>query len=162
MLNRSHLTLPSSNSFIALSQCSFHRYFRDYTWTLKSSPEMNVTEQIVHCRCPKNSVTYLIRREPLQTGPVGYTYLFACSPQSVSIYSKIFCLVRHRNFKTKEKKWLNSSLFHRGCDVNVKNHVNYLRFENGKSFWTKWIQIHCANAQEIIDVHDIIRTLEYC
>ncbi|KAG4067436.1 hypothetical protein HA402_009673 [Bradysia odoriphaga] len=62
-----------------LPQC---RYFRDYTWTLKSSPDMNVTEQIVHCRCPKNSVTYLIRREPLQTGPVGYTYLFACSPQS--------------------------------------------------------------------------------
>lgn len=47
---------------------------------------MNVTEQIVKCRCPKNSVSYLIRREPLQTGSLGYTYLFACSPQSVSRY----------------------------------------------------------------------------
>lgn len=52
-------------------------------WTLKTSPDMNVTEQIVHCRCPKGAVTYLIRRDPLPTG-VGYAYLFACSPQSVS------------------------------------------------------------------------------
>lgn len=64
----------------------FNRYFRDYTWTLKSSPLMNVTEQVVRCRCPKNSVSYLIKREPLQTGTMGYTYLFACSPQSVSIF----------------------------------------------------------------------------
>lgn len=63
----------------------FHRYFRDYTWTLKSSPEANATEQIVHCRCPKNSITYLIKREPIQSGKLGYIYLFACSPQSVSI-----------------------------------------------------------------------------
>ncbi|KAJ6628665.1 Protein giant-lens, partial [Pseudolycoriella hygida] len=57
-------------------------YFNDFTWTLKSSPALNVTEQVVHCRCPKNSITYLIKREPLQTGLAGYTYLFACSPQS--------------------------------------------------------------------------------
>lgn len=77
--------------FQALSQLNantiiFHRYFRDYTWTLKSSPEANATEQIVHCRCPKNSITYLIKREPIQSGKLGYIYLFACSPQSVSIY----------------------------------------------------------------------------
>ncbi|XP_055326670.1 protein giant-lens [Sitodiplosis mosellana] len=58
------------------------RYFRDYTWTLVSYSDMNVTQQIVHCRCPKNSISYLIKREPLKTGALGYTYLFACSPQS--------------------------------------------------------------------------------
>jgi len=62
----------------------FIRYFRDNTWTLKSSPDSNVTEQIVHCHCPKNSITYLIKRVPNESGQLGYTYLFACSPQSVS------------------------------------------------------------------------------
>ncbi|XP_019891685.1 protein giant-lens isoform X1 [Musca domestica] len=56
------------------------RHFRDYTWTLTTSPEMNTTEQIVHCRCPKNSVTYLTKREPSEDGNGGYKYLFACSP----------------------------------------------------------------------------------
>ncbi|XP_061390822.1 protein giant-lens [Musca vetustissima] len=56
------------------------RHFRDYTWTLTTSPEMNTTEQIVHCRCPKNSVTYLTKREPSDDGNGGYKYLFACSP----------------------------------------------------------------------------------
>ncbi|XP_031626323.1 protein giant-lens [Contarinia nasturtii] len=58
------------------------RYFRDYTWTLVSYSDMNITQQIVNCRCPKNSISYLIKREPLKTGALGYTYLFACSPQS--------------------------------------------------------------------------------
>lgn len=53
---------------------------------------MNVTEQTVHCRCPKNSVSYLIKREPLKTGTTGYTYLFACSPQSVS-FSFLFSFI---------------------------------------------------------------------
>lgn len=57
------------------------RYFRDYTWSLKSDAHENVTEQIVHCKCPRNSVTYLTKRLP---GQDGFTYLFACSPQSVS------------------------------------------------------------------------------
>ncbi|XP_055915226.1 protein giant-lens [Eupeodes corollae] len=56
------------------------RHFRDYTWTLTTSAETNVTEQIVHCRCPRNSVTYLTKREPQTDGINGYTYLFACSP----------------------------------------------------------------------------------
>ncbi|XP_037934471.1 protein giant-lens [Teleopsis dalmanni] len=56
------------------------KHFRDYTWTLTTSTELNVTEQIVHCRCPKNSVTYLTKREPAADGSNGYTYLFACSP----------------------------------------------------------------------------------
>ncbi|XP_055698799.1 protein giant-lens [Phlebotomus papatasi] len=59
------------------------RYFKDYTWTLKSTSGVNSTQQIVHCRCPKNSVTYLIKREPLsQKDGQGYVYFFACSPQS--------------------------------------------------------------------------------
>ncbi|XP_075161317.1 protein argos [Haematobia irritans] len=56
------------------------RHFRDYTWTLTTSSEANTTEQIVHCRCPKNSVTYLTKREPSDDGNGGYRYLFACSP----------------------------------------------------------------------------------
>ncbi|XP_036336696.1 protein giant-lens isoform X2 [Rhagoletis pomonella] len=56
------------------------KHFRDYTWTLTTSAELNVTEQTVHCRCPKNSVTYLTKREPATYGASGYTYLFACSP----------------------------------------------------------------------------------
>ncbi|XP_067645751.1 protein giant-lens [Eurosta solidaginis] len=56
------------------------KHFRDYTWTLTTSAELNATVQIVHCRCPKNSVTYLTKREPALDGTGGYTYLFACSP----------------------------------------------------------------------------------
>ncbi|GAB0092925.1 Protein giant-lens [Sergentomyia squamirostris] len=59
------------------------RYFKDYTWTLKSTSGANSTQQIIHCRCPKNSVTYLIKREALNTkNEQGYMYFFACSPQS--------------------------------------------------------------------------------
>ncbi|ALC43986.1 aos [Drosophila busckii] len=56
------------------------KHFRDYTWTLTTAAELNVTEQIVHCRCPKNSVTYLTKREPVAPGSAAYRYLFACSP----------------------------------------------------------------------------------
>ncbi|XP_052844899.1 protein giant-lens [Drosophila gunungcola] len=56
------------------------KHFRDYTWTLTTAAELNVTEQIVHCRCPRNSVTYLTKREPIGDGSPGYRYLFACSP----------------------------------------------------------------------------------
>ncbi|EDW17369.1 uncharacterized protein Dmoj_GI16864 [Drosophila mojavensis] len=56
------------------------KHFRDYTWTLTTALELNVTEQIVHCRCPKNSVTYLTKREPAPNSPTAYRYLFACSP----------------------------------------------------------------------------------
>ncbi|XP_032594684.1 protein giant-lens [Drosophila grimshawi] len=56
------------------------KHFRDYTWTLTTAAELNVTEQIVHCRCPKNSVTYLTKREPVPNSNTAYRYLFACSP----------------------------------------------------------------------------------
>ncbi|XP_017135066.1 protein giant-lens [Drosophila miranda] len=56
------------------------KHFRDYTWTLTTAAEANVTEQVVHCRCPRNSVTYLTKREPIGDGSPGYRYLFACSP----------------------------------------------------------------------------------
>lgn len=61
------------------------RYFRDATWTLIANPD-NTTEQIVHCHCPKNSMTYLIKRQAYQVtaGQTAYQYQFACSPQSVS------------------------------------------------------------------------------
>ncbi|KAM8710871.1 hypothetical protein ACLKA7_017491 [Drosophila subpalustris] len=62
------------------------KHFRDYTWTLTTAAELNVTEQIVHCRCPRNSVTYLTKREPVSNAGTGtgtgtaYRYRFACSP----------------------------------------------------------------------------------
>ncbi|KAL7733746.1 hypothetical protein ACLKA6_011476 [Drosophila palustris] len=56
------------------------KHFRDYTWTLTTAAELNVTEQIVHCRCPKNSVTYLTKREPVSNDSTAYRYRFACSP----------------------------------------------------------------------------------
>ncbi|XP_077298937.1 protein argos [Arctopsyche grandis] len=60
------------------------RYFRDATWTLISSPDVNATEQIVHCHCPRNSITYLQDKHSYETstGRIGYQYTFACSPQS--------------------------------------------------------------------------------
>ncbi|GFG29721.1 hypothetical protein Cfor_03307, partial [Coptotermes formosanus] len=59
------------------------RYFRDITWTLASGAD-NVTEQIVHCHCPRGAVAYLIKRQAVQAphGLLGYRYSFACSPQS--------------------------------------------------------------------------------
>lgn len=70
--------------------CFSYRYFQDYTWTLISYTDVNVTQQIVHCRCPPNSISYLIKREPLKGDVGGFTYLFACSPQSVSIFLRNF------------------------------------------------------------------------
>ncbi|XP_026464832.1 uncharacterized protein LOC113367439 [Ctenocephalides felis] len=60
------------------------RYFRDTTWTLTTLPEANATEQVVHCHCPRNAVTYLIKRQAYKTanGQTSYQYSFACSPQS--------------------------------------------------------------------------------
>ena len=75
------------------------KYFRDVTWTYISYPD-NSTQQIMHCRCPKNSVAYLIKRHAYQTVTgTGYQYSFACSPQTVSVLFKnfnfflIFCSV---------------------------------------------------------------------
>ncbi|KAL0270764.1 UNVERIFIED_CONTAM: hypothetical protein PYX00_008063 [Menopon gallinae] len=58
------------------------RFFRDMTWSLISNAD-NVTEQIVHCHCPRGSVAYLIKRQAFQVNSgIGYKYSFACSPQS--------------------------------------------------------------------------------
>lgn len=54
-----------------------------YTWSVRTNALTNVTQQIVHCRCKKNSVTYLTKREALPNGQ-GYEFLFACAPQNVS------------------------------------------------------------------------------
>lgn len=58
------------------------RYFRDVTYSLFNHPD-NRTEQIQHCRCPKNSSPYLVKRQAFQTEDgVGVQYNFACSPQT--------------------------------------------------------------------------------
>lgn len=60
------------------------KYFRDVTWTYVSYAD-NTTQQIMHCRCPKNSVAYLIKRHAFQAdknGGTGFQYSFACSPQA--------------------------------------------------------------------------------
>ena len=61
------------------------KYFRDVTWSYVTYPDQqNSTQQIMHCRCPKNSVAYLIKRHAFQTPKgTGYQYSFACSPQTV-------------------------------------------------------------------------------
>merc|ERR1712018_947100 len=60
------------------------KYFRDVTWSYVTYPDQrNSTQQIMHCRCPKNSVAYLIKRHAFQTPKgTGYQYSFACSPQT--------------------------------------------------------------------------------
>ncbi|ODN05818.1 hypothetical protein Ocin01_00851 [Orchesella cincta] len=59
------------------------RYFRDITWTLVTKGD-NLTQQIVHCVCPKDAVAYMIKRQAYTTddNEVGFKYSFACSPQS--------------------------------------------------------------------------------
>ena len=60
------------------------RYFRDTTWTNILYPD-NSTQQVLHCRCPRNSVAYLVKRHAYQTDQgLGYQFSFACSPQTVS------------------------------------------------------------------------------
>ncbi|XP_026326118.1 protein giant-lens [Hyposmocoma kahamanoa] len=60
------------------------RYFKDAAWTIYSFPDSNATQQVVSCHCPKNSVTYLLKKLPYTTpsGEQGNQYQFACSPQS--------------------------------------------------------------------------------
>ncbi|XP_076043496.1 protein argos [Oratosquilla oratoria] len=58
------------------------RFFRDVTWTFITYPD-NVTQQVMHCVCPKNSVAYIIKRQAYRAvHGVGFQYSFACSPQS--------------------------------------------------------------------------------
>jgi giant-lens protein precursor (argos protein) len=58
------------------------KYFRDVTWTYIMYPD-NTTQQVMHCRCPHNSVAYLIKRHAYQSvSGTGYQYSFACSPQT--------------------------------------------------------------------------------
>ncbi|XP_023339817.1 protein giant-lens [Eurytemora carolleeae] len=58
------------------------KYFRDVTWTNIVYPD-NSTQQVMHCRCPKNSVAYLVKRHAYQTDAgLGYQFSFACSPQT--------------------------------------------------------------------------------
>jgi len=58
------------------------RYFRDVTWTLTAYSD-NRTEQRVGCVCPKSSVAYISRHQPVQDEQgLGHRYFFACSPES--------------------------------------------------------------------------------
>lgn len=72
---------------IRTNQYYIYRYFRDTTWTINLFTN-NITEQIVHCHCPKNSITYLTKRQALHLldGQITFQYFFACSPQAVSIF----------------------------------------------------------------------------
>lgn len=58
------------------------KFFKDVTSTVITYPD-NSTQQIMHCKCPKNSVSYLIKRHAYQTEQgTGFQYSFACSPQT--------------------------------------------------------------------------------
>ena len=80
------------------------KYFRDVTWTYVTYPDRkNSTQQLMHCRCPKNSVAYLIKRHAFQTPKgTGYQYSFACSPQTVSVNSIV------KLFNLQSTKYLQS------------------------------------------------------
>ncbi|CAH0562692.1 unnamed protein product [Brassicogethes aeneus] len=66
------------------------RYFRDTTWSITLYPN-NVTDQEVHCHCPRNSLTYLIKRNVIHMpdDQLAFQYLFSCSPQTVSVLFKV-------------------------------------------------------------------------
>jgi len=91
----------------SLKKC---KYFRDVTWTYIQYPD-NSTQQVMHCRCPKNSVAYLTRRHAYQTvSGIGYQYSFACNPQTVSFiwnYWNIeninFSVFYYRKWSAREK-----------------------------------------------------------
>ncbi|XP_063240121.1 protein giant-lens [Bacillus rossius redtenbacheri] len=64
------------------------RFFTDVTWTVVAEAD-NTTQQLVHCRCPRGAVAYLVgqRSLPPATAPAPAAsprlqYSFACSPQS--------------------------------------------------------------------------------
>ncbi|XP_019865505.1 protein giant-lens [Aethina tumida] len=58
------------------------RFFRDTTWTITLHPN-NTTDQVVHCHCPRNSLTYLVKRNVIHmpNDQLTFQYLFSCSPQ---------------------------------------------------------------------------------
>ena len=73
------------------------KYFKDVTWTYIMYPD-NTTQQVMHCRCPKNSVAYLIKRHAYETETgTGFQYSFACSPQTVRLY---YCSQHMQNIFT--------------------------------------------------------------
>ena len=70
------------------------RYFRDITWSNIIYPD-NTSQQVFHCRCPKNSVAYLVKRHAYNTdNGIGYQFSFACSPQTVEKPALVFGSVR--------------------------------------------------------------------
>ena len=66
-----------------LKKCKF---FHDVTWSIIGYPD-NTTQQILHCRCPRNSITYLHKTVAFQTpsGEEGKQFNFVCSPPHVSL-----------------------------------------------------------------------------
>ncbi len=62
----------------------------------------NSTQQVMHCRCPKNSVPYLIKRHAYHTASgIGFQYSYACSPQTVSFlwdFPGVYCRGTEVNF----------------------------------------------------------------
>ncbi|XP_059081667.1 protein giant-lens-like isoform X2 [Tigriopus californicus] len=67
------------------------KFFKDITSTVITYPD-NSTQQIMHCKCPKNSVSYLIKRHAYQTDQgTGFQYSFACSPQTIRCQRKEPC-----------------------------------------------------------------------
>ena len=61
------------------------KYFRDVTYSIIGYPD-NTTQQVMHCRCPRNAVVYLHKTEAFQApdGGEGQQFNFVCSPPHVS------------------------------------------------------------------------------
>jgi hypothetical protein len=95
-----------------LKKCKF---FRDVTWTNIIYPD-NSTQQVMHCRCPKNSVAYLVKRHAYQTETgLGYQFSFACSPQTVSVRGVRF-------LPTPITDQIKSSLYWPEGELHCMNH----------------------------------------
>lgn len=103
------------------------RYFKDAAWIIYSFPDSNATQQIVNCHCPKQSVTYLLKKLPYTTpsGQQGNQYQFACSPQSVSCLQLHYILLDGAVTVFKYKRMYIQFLY-----LNVKLFMYFLEYYN--------------------------------
>ncbi|XP_065337358.1 protein giant-lens isoform X1 [Cloeon dipterum] len=104
------------------------RFFRDITWTVTTSPD-NVTEQVMHCHCPKSSVAYLVKRQMFNTPQgVGYQFSFACSPES-----RILCRRKEpcRLFTVRKRHEVDDVNLNTLCQCPTNHHCPKHHWETG-------------------------------
>ena len=147
------------------------KYFRDVTWTYIMYPD-NTTQQVMHCKCPHNSVAYLIKRHAYQSvSGTGYQYSFACSPQTVSFYIHWvylhILLKRMLGFSAINNLGISSKIFNfnfpfsfifcRNWSVRGKSPVDYSAFVKimKDQQLMRLIPVNFANAHTVRSVQNI-------